>query len=333
MNTITVDGSSYDILDTIEYVTLPDSFVRNKIGKGNGEGKLYVGNVSAALMHFFDDFSNECFFCKRDFIKYLLDAEQEYRNPEQNYLKINYYNQKFDSLSDKYDQMLTQISTEKHELLRFKTSRAMVLPPRVYITSDSIHWLFMRMIGLPNISYVSILKLNKPGTHPSTYYYFRMFVDYKYDVAKISPDELAAVKEIDENTKLTDNKRKALIESRIGQGEYRDNLLKQCPACPFTDVNDERLLTASHIKPWSKSETHEKTDPYNGFMFTPTYDRLFDRGFITFEDDKVLLVSPWISPMNQNRLRIYTGKRISALPIDDERKVYLKYHRENIFKR
>lgn len=34
-------------------------------------------------------------------------------------------------------------------------------------------------------------------------------------------------------------------------------------------------------------------------MFTPTYDRLFDRWFISFEDDKTMIVSPWISPMNQ----------------------------------
>ena len=33
-------------------------------------------------------------------------------------------------------------------------------------------------------------------------------------------------------------------------------------------------------------------DPKNGFMFTPTYDKLFDKGFITFEKDKTLVVFP-----------------------------------------
>ena len=103
--------------------------------------------------------------------------------------------------------------------------------------------------------------------------------------------------------------------------------------CPITDVNDERLLVASHIKPWAKSNDVEKIDPNNGFMFTPTYDKLFDRGFISFDDNKRMLVSPWISPMNQKRLNIYDGRKIDKLQLNDKRKVYLKYHREHIFKR
>ena len=81
--------------------------------------------------------------------------------------------------------------------------------------------------------------------------------------------------------------------------------------CPITDVNDERLLVASHIKPWAKCSDKEKIDPNNGFMFTPTYDKLFDRGFISFDDNKRMLVSPWISPMNQKRLNIYEGKKLT----------------------
>ena len=102
--------------------------------------------------------------------------------------------------------------------------------------------------------------------------------------------------------------------------------------CPFTMVNDERILIASHIKPWAKANDDEKVDPKNGYMLTPTFDRLFDRGFITFNEDKSMLVSPWLSPMNQKRLGIYTGKVITSLPIDEKRIIYLKYHRENIFK-
>ena len=63
-----------------------------------------------------------------------------------------------------------------------------------------------------------------------------------------------------------------------------------------------------------------------------TYDKLFDQGYITFNSDKTLKVSPWISPMNQKRLSIFNGKHISMLPLDDARKEYLKYHREHIFK-
>ena len=131
---------------------------------------------------------------------------------------------------------------------------------------------------------------------------------------------------------ISPRERRSLIQARVGQGEYREKLLDECPFCPFTMVNDERLLIASHIKPWAKSTDKEKVNPKNGFALTPTYDKLFDKGFITFVDEKKLIVSPWLSPMNQKRLNIYTGKIIEKLPLDEERKVFLAYHRENVFK-
>src|SRR5699024_4282923 len=131
---------------------------------------------------------------------------------------------------------------------------------------------------------------------------------------------------------IKEEKKQEIIKARVGQGKYRQKLLEECPYCPFTLVTDERLLIASHIKPWSKANNKEKTDPKNGIMLTPTYDRLFDRGFISFDDNKRLMVSPWISPLNQRRLGIFNGKVIDKLPLDNKRKKYLKYHRENIFK-
>ena len=32
-------------------------------------------------------------------------------------------------------------------------------------------------------------------------------------------------------------------------------------------------------------DNNEQFDVNNGFIFTPTYDRLFDKGFISFNDD------------------------------------------------
>jgi hypothetical protein len=66
-------------------------------------------------------------------------------------------------------------------------------------------------------------------------------------------------------------------------------------------------------------------------MLTPTYDKLFDAGFISFEEDGTMLVSPWISPMNQKRLNIYNGKKINLSTTKKE--IYLYYHREFIFKK
>ena len=146
------------------------------------------------------------------------------------------------------------------------------------------------------------------------------------------PEEKTQEETIENDEKISKKKKETIIRARIGQGKYREDLLEECPYCPFTLVNDERLLIASHIKPWAKADNEEKIDPKNGFMLTPTYDKLFDRGFITFDDEKKLIVSPWLSPMNQKRLNIYTGMLINKLPLDEKRKEYLKYHRENVFK-
>ncbi len=325
MDYIVLNGENYEIIDTLEYVTMADSFVRNKIGSGHGEAKLYVGNENERLLKFFENFTNvSCVFKKSDFEQYLKDAETEFTDPQQEYVKK-------DEMPSIYDKLKFAIEQIPGEVLPFDAYRVGVEPPRVYINSKSNYYDIMRNLGLPNISYISVLKVRDANNR--LLYYFKMFVDYKSDLVSYTfKEEEAQEDRISKDEKLSKHVKESLIDSRIGQGEYRRKLLEECPFCPFTMVGDERLLVASHIKPWVLADDKEKVDPKNGFLFTPTYDRLFDRGFISFEDDKSLLVSPWISPMNQKRLGIYNGKKIDNLPLDDKRKKYLEFHREFIFK-
>lgn len=320
-----INGREYEVIDTLEYITLADSFIKeNKIGSGHGEAKLYVGNENEELFSFFGDFNVKCFLCKKDLKLFLDDAKQEYQNPQQAYIKS------YDML-ERYEMYLTKINEIANEMLEFDLYRVAVEPPRVYVNSSSEYWNIIRLIALPNISYLSVLKLR--DEKGSIVFYFRMFIDYRPNIIGYQmPDEKEQEEIIEQDEKISDRKKETIIRARIGQGDYRNKLLEECPYCPFTMVNDERLLIASHIKPWSKADNEEKIDPKNGFMLTPTYDKLFDRGFITFEDDKRLIVSPWLSPMNQKRLNIYTGMLINKLPLDEKRKEYLKYHRENVFK-
>lgn len=322
--TIKIINQEYEVVDAIEYITLADSFVKNKIGTGHGEAKLYVGNESEHLTEFFAELDDaECFFCRKDFSSFLADAMQEYREPQQEYVKK-------DQMSMIFHDLQRRVNEFQNEVLRFSLHRVPVAPPRVYMNSDSDYYDFMRSAGLPNISYLSVLKLL--DATENIHYYFKIFIDYNPDIIGYqSPEEETQAEEI-LGKNITARQKERLIQARIGQGEYRSKLLEECSFCPFTMVNDERLLIASHIKPWAKSSDAEKVDPKNGFMFTPTFDRLFDKGFISFNDDKTLKVSPWISPMNQKRLGIYDGKKISALPLDEKRREYLEYHRSNIFK-
>jgi predicted restriction endonuclease len=123
-----------------------------------------------------------------------------------------------------------------------------------------------------------------------------------------------------------------ISRARLGQGKYREALLEECVFCPITMINDERLLIASHIKPWAVSNDKEKIDPKNGFILSPLYDKLFDKGLISFTDDKRLIVSNWISPSNVRRMNLENMKYYPKMPIDDMRIKYLEYHRSCVFK-
>jgi hypothetical protein len=52
---IKLQEKKYQVLDTKEKITIADSFVirQNKIGSGNGEAKLYVGNDNEDTRNFF----------------------------------------------------------------------------------------------------------------------------------------------------------------------------------------------------------------------------------------------------------------------------------------
>ena len=117
---------------------------------------------------------------------------------------------------------------------------------------------------------------------------------------------------------------------RIGQDQFRKNLLKYLKVCPITGIDETRILLASHIKPWALSTNEERLDINNGFIFSPTIDKLFDKGLITSENNKELIISPTLSEVNVSSIGIIAGKKYLKLPVDN-RFNYLEFHRENIF--
>jgi putative restriction endonuclease len=77
------------------------------------------------------------------------------------------------------------------------------------------------------------------------------------------------------------------------------------PSCRLTGVTNPTLLVTSHIKPWRACTTAgERLDGHNGLLLTPSVDRLFDRGLITFREDGSLVVSPRLSADDRHRLRL-----------------------------
>jgi putative restriction endonuclease len=317
-------SKNFKVIGTKEKITIADSFVvrQNKIGGGNGEAKLYIGNDNKELRDFFGStgFGVSCFLLKRDLLKYLDETKSEYIRPEQPYLNKEYLPKLWKERKTKVDNLPEKIEFEISE-------QTQISGPRIYVKSSESPYNLIRELSLPNITYISVLKLlNEEG---KLIYYFRLFVDYFGD--KSHPYLIEKENEEIENLKENEEK-KVLISARKGQGKYRLELLKLCPFCPITLISDDRILIASHIKPWAKSNDFEKIDPLNGFMLTPTFDYLFDNGFLSFSDNKKSILSPFLSNMTYSKIGISDGKTFNHLPIEGREK-YLEYHRTEILKR
>src|SRR5690606_15788351 len=61
--------------------------------------------------------------------------------------------------------------------------------------------------------------------------------------------------------------------------------------CAITGLAIPRLLTASHILPWSTAPAR-RADPSNGICLNALHDRAFDRGLLTFDEDMRVVLSP-----------------------------------------
>src|SRR5690606_11299929 len=99
--------------------------------------------------------------------------------------------------------------------------------------------------------------------------------------------------------------------------------------CVVTGVTDERMLNASHIKPWRVADNEERLDPHNGLALVPNLDALFDRGLITFDADGLIRTSTSINVNLLIQLGVKEGMRLQKIPARLEK--YLKYHRQHVF--
>lgn len=138
--------------------------------------------------------------------------------------------------------------------------------------------------------------------------------------------------EEDGSVYIKDTEREIRQNIRIGQQKFRENLIKELNKCPITQIDDEKLLIASHIKPWVYSNDSERLNYHNGFLLSPLYDKLFDKsiGLITFTMRKKVLISKRLSKENIKRLDIEDGQIIKDLPVEG-RKEFLEFHQNYIF--
>jgi len=124
-----------------------------------------------------------------------------------------------------------------------------------------------------------------------------------------------------------------LAKSGKGQEKFRAGFDEYWnPRCPLTGIGDRELLCPSHIKPWSECQGYrERLETDNGVLLSALWDRAFDRGLVTFNDDGRPKYASCLGPAAQSQLaRSSRNGRIEGLT-DGHRK-WLAWHRENVFK-
>ena len=326
-----INGLQYSTLAVFPtMMTVPDCIVvkSNKLGHGHGESKFYISSKKD-MYDFYgrEGFVAKCFMLKTDLIAYMSAIKNEYFMPSQEYFRKN-------ELSKLWKERM-DIINQLDDIVFFDISdQYQIVGPRGYINSNDIGYQLIRTIALPLVSYIYVEKIQD---NASTLFYWKLFVDFDTIWEKqngplvFNYGKMKEQKE-DKNGRVDEKTIQNIKNARYGQGKYREELLSQCHFCPFTMIADERLLIASHIKPWAASDDFEKIDPYNGYMLSPLYDKLFDKGYITFTKNRHVILSEFISPFTWKQIGIKNDAFIQALPMDEKREQYLNFHHQSVFK-
>lgn len=124
----------------------------------------------------------------------------------------------------------------------------------------------------------------------------------------------------------------AQTKVRTFQDKLRKSLLEKISKCELTNLEMPELLVASHIKPVKDCTEEEMQDLDNVLLLSPNMDSLFDKGLISFNEEGCILLSPIISSSARLLLGLSGDMRLTR-KVNEKTRNYLKYHRENIFRK
>jgi len=116
---------------------------------------------------------------------------------------------------------------------------------------------------------------------------------------------------------------------------FRKALLKVYNSkCAFCELSFEFALQAAHIIPWSKANNDQRLDVRNGILLCATHHSLFDKRYITINEDYLISISN-----KQRRLSKYDNlltqvfhEQKMKLPANKSlwpKKEYLQNHRNS----
>lgn len=162
--------------------------------------------------------------------------------------------------------------------------------------------------------------------------YSNALKQYRYFISLVT-DEIgdnAYIESIVRDKQIPETERKAIIQSRVGQGMFRKALFdKYHGRCIVTGIDHPKLLVA---RPWAVSSNTERLSADNGLLLSATYDRLFDSGLITFDRHGKIYLSSLIGIENIKRLGL-SNNMCFNLMININMGEYLDYHNDVLFVR
>lgn len=125
------------------------------------------------------------------------------------------------------------------------------------------------------------------------------------------------------------NKTTSVVQAvpvRLVQRDFRAKLIKKYQStCPLTGITIPLFLVASHIKPWSKSSDFERQDVDNGILLSVHFDKLFDCGEISFNNEgRILYKSEIIESLVNDNFRLISNQ----IQVNERMRHYLSWHRD-----
>lgn len=152
----------------------------------------------------------------------------------------------------------------------------------------------------------------------------------RLQASNVVPVEQRQIDAVSSDETLTKTERETIILARIGQGQFRDKILKKYQKCIITGITDSRLLIASHIKPWRSANNSERISSENGILLSPLYDKLFDKGLITFKGNGKVVISNSLSIYDIHLINI-DRETVYLRDMSYELKKNMQYHSDKIF--
>lgn len=127
------------------------------------------------------------------------------------------------------------------------------------------------------------------------------------------------------------------VKTRVNQNVFRQIVIANYSGkCAVSGIDIPDLLVASHIIPWSKNE-EERLNPENGICLSPLYDRAYDKGYISINENFEVLLSNDLKKKSKEEYYVkyfspLAGSKIILPQKYYPKKDFLQFHLDTIFK-